>query len=278
VSINVVNRRIIMTPALASGGFTPTSAQSAAFLARATNVTSIADKTNYDTLITGLVTDGIFSQLDVLYIFAAVDATTARLNLIQNNFNATETGTVSFSAYNGFTGDGSTGFENSGFVAASAGGNYTQNSASFGIYILSNNAGSNSVEIGASDGTNNLSDAVTRQGAGNSVFRINDQGANALLPTNATRAGMYVASRTGANQHDSYKNGSSTATGTPNSFSITSLPAFYVCARNDSGTATSFSIEQASAAFIGGGLTATGALNLSTRINTYMTAYGINVY
>src|SRR5215469_5596790 len=133
MSVNIMNRRILMTQALASG-FTPTSSQSAAFLARATDVVSITDKTNYDTMITGLVTDGVWSKLDALYIFAAVDRTTALLNLVSNTFNCTEHGTINFSAYQGYTGDSSTFYLDSGFTPNAGGTLFSLNSANLGAY------------------------------------------------------------------------------------------------------------------------------------------------
>ena len=47
---------------VAMPGFAATSSQSAAFLARATNITSNSDKIGYDRYITGLVADGIFAK------------------------------------------------------------------------------------------------------------------------------------------------------------------------------------------------------------------------
>src|SRR5207344_1340696 len=62
---------------VSNGSFDATSSQSSSFLARATNVTSWIDKKNYDNLITGLVADGVWAKLDVLYIFAAPNSATA---------------------------------------------------------------------------------------------------------------------------------------------------------------------------------------------------------
>src|SRR5258706_278504 len=60
----------------AGGGFSPSCTESSNFLARATGITLTADKTNYDTLICGVVTDGLCCAatggvLDGLYIWAA---------------------------------------------------------------------------------------------------------------------------------------------------------------------------------------------------------------
>jgi len=282
MSINISNRRIIYTQALASGGFTATSSQSAAFLARATGITSNTDKTNYDTMITGLVNDGVWSLLDALYILAAPDVATAKLNLVSSSFTITSHGTnidtTGFTAYSGFTGNGSDRYLDTGCAPSAGTLNYQRDACSYGAYVLSNTAGSNSVEIGANDGAATIADLLSRQAGGNILMRVNNT--SGVNVTNATRAGMYVGTRTSTSNVPVYKNGNTTPIGTDTNGSqiITSLPSFFILARDDSGTASSFSSEQLSAAFIGGAQTATNASNLSSRINTFMTAYGINVY
>src|SRR4051812_42708310 len=96
----------------ATGGFTPTCAQSTAFLARATAVTNDTDKANYDTLICGLETDGVgcSTTLDLLYVLAAPDSATYLLNLCSSSFSLTANGTGTFTAGQGYASNGSTGF------------------------------------------------------------------------------------------------------------------------------------------------------------------------
>lgn len=141
------------TPA-SSGGFTPSCSQSSTFLAAATGVTLTADKTNYDTLICGLVLDGVWN-FDVLYIWAAPTQATALINLANpGTFNGTTNGTVSFAAYQGFTGDGSTFYIDSGFNPSTAPSpNYVLNSATVGAYILNaRSSGSNIWNVGCTVG------------------------------------------------------------------------------------------------------------------------------
>lgn len=135
-------------------GFTPSCSQSSTFLAAAAGVILTADKTNYDTLICGLVSDGVWT-FDALYIWAAPDQTTALINLANpGTFNGTTNGTVSFAAYQGFTGDGSTFYINSGFNPSTAvSPNFVQNSATVGVYILTSRASAANVwNVGCSVG------------------------------------------------------------------------------------------------------------------------------
>jgi hypothetical protein len=267
------------------GGFTPTSSQSSAFLARATNITLTADKTNYDTLITGLVNDGLFSKLDFLYIFAAPDSTTAKLNLITgSSFNpatynapAGPAESSQFSAYHGYTGDGSTVFIDS--VTSPGSGNFLQDTASFGAYCVAGVSASNDLTLIGTRSAGGVFSDVTNLHASNSfLYRINTSGGSFQAPANASRPGMYVLSRTGASAYASYKNGTQQDTGTNGDFALTAMSSFYILARNDPGGASGFSFDQVGAAFIGGALSSTEAGNLSTRLNTFMTAYGINAY
>jgi hypothetical protein len=71
-----------------------------------------------------------------------------------------------------------------------------------------------------------------------------------------------------------YKNGSSFDNPSNTSGSLSNAN-FYIF--NANGT-SDFSTHQLSAAFIGGGMNATQAGNVQSRINAYMTALGVNVY
>src|ERR1039457_3408340 len=85
------------------------AAQTTAFLARTSGLSG-TETTAYTNLINGLVSDGTWSLLDALYIFATNSTTTANLNLISTSFGLTQHGTVTFSADHGYTGDGTAGY------------------------------------------------------------------------------------------------------------------------------------------------------------------------
>jgi hypothetical protein len=259
-----------------SGGFTPSCSQSSTFLARTSGL-NLTEETAYDTMICGMVTDGTWcgTTIDALYIFATNTTTTANLNLCSSSYALTSHGTISFSADHGYTGNGTTGYLDTGFNASTAGGNFTLNSGHVGAYVLtSRSSNQNYFEVGSSD---KVSSATSIQPlAGGDVFAsVNDGGSNVV--TNSNAQGLWIGSRTGSVTQTIYKNGSSF--GTPNnaSVSVNNLN-FYISARNGAGTADDFSTDQLSAVFFGAGLNATKAGNISSRINAFMTALGINVY
>ncbi len=277
-----VRRALLVKKKLPASGFTPTSAQSAAFLARATGITSNTDKTNYDTLITGLVNDSVFSKLDALYIFAAPDSTTAKLNLISTSFSPlSQTGSLTFTAATGYTGDGSTGFFDTGLNPATAGGNFVQDSAMQGCYVrTSRTVSQNYTAIG---NFNNRDNRFQPLQAGaidpSTLYSINDNAVASVDGTQSNAQGAWLATRTTSILTSLYKNGNATPTSTSASVSgaLDSLNLF-LFAFNSSGSASGFSADQMSSCWIGGGFTGTEAANLMTRVNTFMTAYGINVY
>lgn len=261
-----------------SGGFTASCTESTNFLARTSGLDT-THKTNYDTLICGLVTDGNFSKLDVLYILATDTRTNAVLNLVQNNFNATENGTVSFSADHGYTGDGSTFFLDSGFNPNTASSpKYVLNSASIGVYILSNIT--TGLSAGYGIGASNVGEAKFDAFFFSTIiWDVNN--VTTANPASTTSQGQWIATRTASNAAALYRNSSTTAFDT-SSTNSTAVPqnTFYVFGTNatSSHTLSLPSAAQMSAAIIGSALSNTEQASVANRINTYMTSYGINVY
>ena len=252
------------------------AAQTTAFLARTSGLSG-TETNAYKALINGLVSDGNFALLDALYIFATNTTTTANLNLISTSFGLTKTGTVTFAADVGYTGDGSTGFLDTGFIPQTGGTNFVLNSASMGSYILTNRAANTSI-IMSNDNAVTF-DIIQPFSAGNVVqWDVND----ATFPTAAIASSRQALAitRTASNATAVYANGNTTAIGTSAAASVGPLSgaSMVFFARNSNGTKSAFSSDQAAAFFFGGALTATQSVAINNRINTYMTALGINVY
>lgn len=256
---------------LTGPGFTPTSTESGNFLARATGITDATDKTRYDALITGLVTDGIFAKLDALYIFAAPDSTTAKLNLIQNLYNGATS--LSFTAYQGFTGDGTNVFT-TGFIPSSASA-WTTSSASFGVYNRTSNTSENTQFMGASHGNDTIIYAQPSGGAKMSAVL----GVFALATVNVSNSqGFWQAVRTSSSDVGFSRNGAApTVNSSAGGAGLVDVQ-LYVFGVNNNGSAGGQTSDQFSAAYIGRAMTNTDIANFSSRINTFMTAYSINVY
>jgi len=265
-------------PGAATGGFTPGCTQSSNFLARTSGL-STTERNAYDTMICGMVTDGDFAKLDGLYIFATNTTTTANLNLISTSFGLTQTGTVTFSADHGYTGDASTGFLNTSFTPSTASGHYALNSASLGAYILTNRTSAAGYSAMGTDdtATGTLLDKLIAHFTGPTSQFGNGSCSSSF--TSSTAQGQWVGVRSSAANSGFWRNGSSVAssTGCSTAGALASCSIIILARR----TTTACSLAQPSgdqfaAAFFGsGGISAT---NVSSRINAYMTALGINVY
>jgi hypothetical protein len=213
--------------------------------------------------------------------FATKDTTTANLNLCGTSYGLTQHGSVTFSADNGYTGDGTTGYFDTGFNPSTAGGNFSLSSASLGTYILFNRTTpSTSVPIGAVTGSNY---ALIQPLASGPVFTgdINAITFPSVANTTGTRAAWIITRPVsgGSTTLNAYKNGSSTPIfSTADSSSGLPNATLFILALSSSGTPVDFGSDQKGATFFGGGLTGAQAKAVNDRINAFMTAFGVNVY
>lgn len=249
-------------------GFTPSCSQSSTFLTAATGVTLTGDKTNYDTLICGLQTDGNLAGLDVLYIWAAPSAVNAALVNLANpgTFNGTVHATLTFSAYHGYTGDSNTGYMDTGFNPTTATSpNYVQNSATFGAYVLSSRTtNQNWWAVGNTAASNDELFAPYQTGTG--TAQLNS--ATGFNVNNANAQGSYNITRTSSTQQFSYQNSNETATGNTSDTSVAPLNANIVFFAFQPGFGNTG--DQLAAGWIGKGVTAVNSCKINNRINTYL--------
>jgi hypothetical protein len=255
-----------------------------AWLARTSGL-STTETNAYTAMICGMILDGngcaawsgSTGTMDVLYIFATNNTTTANLNLCGTGNTLTQSGTVTFLADNYYQGDGSTGYLDTGLTLPST--HLTQNSQSLGTYVLNNRTGTSLsyCEMGQTDG---IYIAPNNNASGYQQSLLQLSGNAASGQTSAQ--GAWIASRTASNVVAGYKNGSSTPilTGTDASVSFMTSNSIYIaaCRFGAGNTASNWSADQIAATFVGGALTATQAVAINNRINAYMTALGINLY
>ncbi len=183
--------------------FTTTSSESAAFLARTSGL-SDADKTRYDTLISTLVTNGIFAKLDCLYRFDAPNnQATSFLNLVSSSFTCTTPGTVTFTAGAGNAG---TTFANStidtNFNPATAGGQYTQNSAHISVWNNTTRAASTGPDMSQPGAA--VSDIYPRYTGDLTYGRVNDNTPSGGFAT-TTAVGNFLADRASSTARTFYR-------------------------------------------------------------------------
>jgi hypothetical protein len=246
-----------------------------AFLNRTSGLDA-THKNAYTDLINGLVTDAVWSKLDVLYIFATADTTTALLNLCSTSFTGISNGSPTFAADRGFTGvlGSNTVFINSQFNPTIGTPQFTTNSCHLSAWSVTTVASGISAAsvIGAGSNPTNQSNIYPHFSDNNAYFRINDGTASGGTAS-ASATGHWVASRTGASASVGYRNGSSFAS--PNAAAGTlQNKTFYILNDNGGGGSEGSQLQIAMAS-IGAGLTGTDVTNFYNRLRTYMTSMGI---
>jgi hypothetical protein len=249
------------------GGTTGICSQATNYLVRTTGGNAGGNASAITSLICGLVNDGVWGKLDVMYVLAQQNAADARLNLVSANFGLPAGGT--FTAYKGIsafpTGGLDTGFDpgtGSGhhFVAGNSGlqswafDPVTTNSVSIGT---NNEVGGSYIVTGFNGLTNTL---CSLQVTG---------GGDAYFPAQTT-AGLFACDRPSPSSVNFYFNG--TPKGPISNASVNITPRSFRIGDIAGGLdTTSTTISEAS---VSSALGDAGQAALYNRLHTYMAAAG----
>jgi len=175
---------------------------------------------------------------------------------------------------NGVTGNGSTGYGNTKFTPNADGGSiYTQNSASFGVYTRTNEAGVYA-DMGNYIGGNGAL-SFRRRGGGNEFVGVNSA-ETVAGNTLADIRRLYLITRNDATNILDYRDGANISTYARASVALISVD-YTIMAYNDNGTPIFYSPRNYAFAFIGGGLSSTDATNLTNAVNALQTSLSRNV-
>lgn len=210
-------------------------------------------------LVEGLIEDGLWDKLDLLYVMAAHDAQAARVNWKEpSNFEASVVGSPSFTTDSGYSGSG-TSYLNSG-RAFNAMDFYAQTDAHFGVWSETNLSDSATPEVGILSSLVYLNARVSDEISG-SDFALHNSSA-VRVTMNSSTAAHWIVNRTSSANSVLYRDGSQI--GSANSQSLTAVPSvnFAFC----------HSARRLSIAHCGSSLDSTQRSNLRTRLNTYRAA------
>ena len=224
--------------------------------------------------VVGLKTDGIFSKLDRLWLFAAENQPSALLDLITNSTAAV----VVYSTYPRFATDrGFTGPSiDTNYNPLIDGLNYGLNSACAGVWDTSQTQGDYEVVLGSYDDVNFGIYGVTNFG-GSSSWGLNDGASDPGVVVAYPGPGFYMVDRPDSTSVKLYYNGDpyaqalSPATAIPNlNIDILKLNWPTEAAHG----LNSNSVDEIAAVVIGGSLTLADHTNLYKHLHTYMAAVG----
>jgi len=224
-------------------------------------------------LVVQLKDDGNWDKLDTLWVMAAHDSQAGRLDWKDPSGTLlTRINTPTFTADQGYLGDGSTSYLETGWNAQTQSVNFTQNDASFGIYLRTDLSEDRN-DMGALASSPLYRGYINSRAFGVSQVFLNTSG-SAGSPAISDSLGTISGKRTGASAGDTLQNGVSLGTNTNVSEAIPSL-APYILTRNNGGAPLGFSNKQASMVFYGSG--GINHLTFHNAFNAYMTSLGTNV-
>ena len=226
-------------------------------------------------LIAGLKSDGVWTKLDRLWLFAAENSQSALIDLKENDAS-TAVSSPTFTTDRGYNGNASSSYIDTTYNPSTDGVNYTQDSASGGVWDLTApSAGNDAYLVGAHNG-GAVSIGIIPCLYYNGVFYVAVNGAaSTIAALGGSAPGFFAVNRSTSTAIQLYRNGSLDNSATDTSAAVPSYNIF-VGALNYINTPASFSSDQAAACFFGGHLTATEHGNLYNRLRTYMTAVGVS--
>jgi len=252
----------------------PDEMETTRYLAALTTPLSDSQEVNINTFIRmlkdSLAIDSLPQKFDVMYLFANETSEAGLLNLVKRDNDAEVLqATVTFTAWQGFAGDGVGGIITTNYNPSTEGNNYTVNNASFGLYSRTNSAAAVR-DGGGADGTQSTVLAI--KWSDNNTYSIINNLSN-LSPAMSSSAGLHIITRTAAAVAKRYYNADSLATDTDAAIGIPNKN-FYVCAPNGSAT---FSNRQFAFAFLGAGFTTTEIRKINNCVEWYMDEIGAGV-
>lgn len=206
-----------------------------------------------------------------IFHFYAQDSRTNGESLINwvtpGTHNGSEVSSIAWTQSQGYIGDGTADCINMNYNPYSQGGKFSQNSASFGLYVITTVA---ETKRAMGNGSNNM--FIPTASDNYMYLRIN-YGSNAIN-LNTESKGFYVINRPSSTTEAVWKNGekkgeNTSATSTPlqnDGFYVVGHPTYY-----------SYSTHRVAAAFVGEGLTDQNIIDLTADLEVLMDATGIGV-
>lgn len=226
-----------------------------------------------NTMVASLVDGGYWARMDLFYVMAnkaEADALLMWLDPDAGTFDLVETGAgdLTFTTYEGFTGDG-TNYLTTNYNASTEATNFTLNSGSGLIYVRDDQQ---TASVFGSTAAVNPYIHLTVRYTDNTLYAKINEGTG-LTAANSDSRGFYIISRTASDAMEVYKNGSSIVSGNP---AVDAIPNanILLLTRISSGTKVT---HQISIFAIMNGVDDTDATAINTIIETYMDALGKGV-
>jgi len=221
------------------------------------------------------VIDSLPEVFDVMYILANETEEAALKNLVKRSHDATKVNSPAFTAWEGFTGNGSDNCINTNWNGRTSDAVvYTLNSASFGIYYRTNTVGtayeSNGCYSTTADGGTANRIRIDRDNNYSNSYYCAVNGTYATASSTDRLNGMYIASRTASNVVKLYVNNIAKVNATTASTKIPNQNVHVLALLTNGGSLALYENDQISLAFLGKGLSAAEERKVTNCFEYYM--------
>lgn len=243
-----------------------TDSDAEAYVAAFSTQPSNTVKLKVDTFFQALKTASLYTKIDVMWWPGAPTSQAALLNMKNPaTFTLTEVSSPTFTANQGYAGNGTSSYLNTGWDPTNNGSAYQENSAHMAYYSRTNSTGT-VLDMGSRSSSANEQTYILGRSASNTAqFRMNQDANGSFAPASTDSSGFFIGTRTGATALALYRNGASLGTDNTSSGGITAMD-FYICAANRNNSPELFSTRQIAFASLGGGLNGTEAANFDSAV------------
>jgi hypothetical protein len=254
-------------------------------------MTTPPDATNagyQDTLVKALKTAGVWSLADVIYVTAIHTNGGGEAYINWKNpgtHDLTDPGSTSptFTAYQGFTGDGTSDYLSTNYNVSDDGDNASLNSTTIAVYnrgTIPDSPTGTRVMVGGNAWPVYAYVGVSTNGEGSfdAISQCHSTDAYAIgFAVDGDGKGFFTHVRRATDDNELYKNGTSINSDTEDYDDTETAADFYILALNDSGSAVMYCGCQISFVYIGGALTDTQVSNMNTAVEAYMDSLGYGI-
>ena len=231
---------------------------------------SVNQRVNQNLLLKNLKTNGIWYKLDSFAVMATDGDTNYSLIDWKKLTQMTAVNSPAFTVNQGFKGNGTSAYINTGFIPSALNNNYSLNNASFGYWAYSFFESEGvKVNIGV---RNSTSLGITYPGGYLEAFLFlnTNNTTNASLSSISTVLGLRHFNRINSNGSNFYTASGLIGSNSNISGTLSTFP-FYLFCLNSGGSPIGFSSTDMSFFFAGSSL-ATENTNFESSLNTYMTS------
>jgi hypothetical protein len=257
-----------------------TDSEATAFFVRSGTLTP-GRKALINTFMAGVKADlglaTLATGFDCLWLLANETSAAGYENLAKDDHHCTEAGTGTFTADQGYAGNGTTGFLETDYVPSTDLVSWSMDAVHAAVYVRTARTGNeNMMSVSSRLATPTAIELAPRLG-GNTILRANDNGTGSVTPAQGSTSGFWLVNRSTAAAVQKYRNQTTLTATTDASVAVPSAE-MYIGARNTAGVASLFSTDQHAFASIGKVLTAANVASLQLRVEAYMDAIGAGVF